>query len=136
LEKESPRIDANILGNGVGLLQQGLPLTDGHDVLGIGEGEQLVKSPHAAEPERFVTPRPHFLKVAEPSWRFDSIPVVANIEQIAAFATGNADFVRTIGLPALRGNATLIGEISERHGLTICYDKSSYYDIGHWLSLR
>ena len=95
-----------------------------------------MKPPHAAKSQRLVSSGPHLLEIAQLRGWFDLVPVVDHIQQVATLAAGHADFVRAVSLPALRGNATLIRKICERHGLTIWYDESSYYEIDHRLSLR
>ena len=49
-----PGFEADIARHGVGPLQQRLPFADGHDLVRVGEGQQIAKTPDAAEAERIM----------------------------------------------------------------------------------
>jgi hypothetical protein len=88
-----------------------LPLADGDHRLARGVGEEFVKPPHAREGEGIAAAHPLPLEHLERGRGADPVPVVGDVEQIAAGRTGGEDLVDAVGRPTGRGDALLENEI-------------------------
>jgi hypothetical protein len=133
LEKQSARLHIDIFGDRVILLKDGLAFADGDFVFIVAEIEQLAESPHAGEVERVVFGGPPPRKIAQLVGNTNSIPVVLDIEQLAALRALEAiRYGPTFELsPAIGIDALLIGPTS--HILT---SRTSYLVVRLAISER
>jgi len=56
-----------------------------------------VEAPDATEPERLIPASPHLLKITQPFWNLNSVPMVRNIQKITALNAARVDFFDTVG---------------------------------------
>ena len=99
-----------------------LPFADGHDHFGRGERKQVTKSPDSREIQGIETINPLGLEIAEPAGNRQAIPIVDDIDQIAAIGTRETRLVdlerrRADGVDALLertrrwSEAVFVGEL-------------------------
>ena len=109
IEVRAPQADE--LGHGRGVLEQGLPFADRDDLLRLGEREEFVEPPHAAEGERLEAARPFLLEPGERLGRLEPVPIVLHVEQAAALRALGEDLVAAVGRAAIGVQAALKGKI-------------------------
>ena len=110
LQEQPAGVQADVLGDAVGVLQQRLAFADGDDLVGRGERQQLVEPPDAAEGRAARCGAAHFAS----NQRSDSgggsaVPVVGHVEQRAALGAGGVDLAHVEGGAAVGRQALLIG---------------------------
>src|SRR4051794_5137602 len=84
LEPEVTGLEADVAGDLVGGLQQGLALADGDDHLGRGEGEEFPESPDTGEVEGIGAGGPPGLEVLEAAGDGEATPVIDDVDEVGA----------------------------------------------------
>ena len=93
LQPQRTGIEADIFAHLVGTLEEGLTFADGDDLVGRGEGEKLAEPPDSGEAEGIVAVGPLRLEFGEPAGDRQAIPLVDDVDEIAAKRTREMSFV-------------------------------------------
>ena len=93
LQPQGTGIEADIFTYLIGTLEEGLTFADRDDLLGGCEREQLAEPPDSGEAEGIEAVGPLRLEIGEPAGDRQSIPLVDDVDQIAAKRTGEMSFV-------------------------------------------
>ncbi len=111
LEHQPPRFDPHVACDGGRILENRLPFADRDDLVLRSERQEPPEPPHATEIERVIPPRPGRLELAERLRDGQFVPLVGDVEQIAAVRAAGQDFVTAEGRPAIRVDALLEGAV-------------------------
>jgi len=84
---QAPGLNIDVLGHPIVLLQNRLTLAYRHLVLVLAEAQQFAKAPHAREIQPVIPAGPPFAKVAQFAGNLDLVPVIADVQQLAARRT-------------------------------------------------
>jgi hypothetical protein len=120
LKHELAGAHAHLLGEQVGLLEDGSAFADGDDVfLGAVEGQQFAEAPDTGEVEPPLDARalggPAVLEEVEVFWDRELGPVVADVEQRISPGAGDVDVFDGVSGGAGRVDALLKGGVG--HGV-------------------
>src|SRR5262249_29650773 len=107
LQEQTARPDADVAGDRVGFLENGLAFPDGQHLLRRRERKQLAEAPYAAEIQWVAAIGPLGLKVLQRARRRQALPVVSDVKQAAAARTRKRGFVHAAGGAAGRVDTTL-----------------------------
>ena len=86
-------IEADVAADLIGGLEEGLAFADGDDQFGGSEGEEFAETPDAGEVEGVGAVRPLGLELVEAAGDGEAVPVVDNVDQIAANRAGEMSLV-------------------------------------------
>ncbi len=102
-------VEAEVSGDFIGGLEEGLPFADGDDELGRREGEEIAEPPDSGEVEGIEAFGPLGLELVQSSRDGEVVPVVDDIDEIGASRAGEMGLVDSEGGRAGRVDALLIG---------------------------
>ena len=102
-------IEADVAADLVGGLEEGLAFADGDDQSRGGEGEELAEPPDAGEVEGVEPCGPLGLELVEPAGDGQAVPVVDDVDEVAASRAGEMSLVDGEGGRAGRVDALLKG---------------------------
>ena len=109
LEPEAGGFEADVPGDLVGGLEEGLAFADGDDELGGSEGEEVAEPPDAGEVEGIEAGGPSGLELVEAAGDGEVVPVVDDVDEIGANRAGEMSLVDGEGGRAGGVDALLIG---------------------------
>ena len=111
LEPEPAGVHPHILADLVGDLEERLALADRDDLVGRRKRQKLAEPPDAREVQWVEPVGPLGLELGEAAGDGQSIPVVDDVDEVAAFGTGEGDLIHRKGGPARWIEAALIRQV-------------------------
>jgi len=110
LQHEAAGLHADVLADGIAALQQGLAFADGDDLFFGDEWEQFAEPPDAGKMGGVCAFRPFAFEPFERRGNFSAVPVIDDVEQVAAVGAFKDGAIDTHGGPAVRVDALLEGD--------------------------
>ncbi len=113
LQEQAPRLHADLFGDLVGLLKDGATFADGGNFFDGREWQQLAEAPHAREVgsclDGAARGRPASVERVERLGHGDLVPVVGDVEQVAALGAAEQRLTDVEGFATVGVDAFLIG---------------------------